>query len=106
LLEVQVEKSHPLGFRVQQNRLLLINQAELLVMPNVKWNSILKTNDKFVYHGFMGSLIKPKVAKSAFLATYQSGLGDFVWFGFNPLFRAIPNQTMVLFENAILYHGN
>ena len=106
LLEVQVEKSHPLGFRLQQNRLLLINQAELLVEPNTKWNSILKTNNKLVYHGFMGSLIKPKVVNSSFLATYQSGLGDFVWFGFNPLFRAIPNQAMVLFENAILYHGN
>jgi hypothetical protein len=106
LLEVLVEKTHPLGFRLQQDRMLLINQAELLVKPHNKWNSILKTTDKIVYHGFMGSLIKPKVANSTFLATYSLGSGDFVWFGFNPLFRAIPNQSMVLFENAILYHGN
>lgn len=106
LLEVLVEKTHPLGFRLQQDRMLLINQAELLVKSHSKWNSILKTTDKIVYHGFMGSLIKPKVANSSFLAMYSLGSGDFVWFGFNPLFRAIPNQSMVLFENAILYHGN
>jgi hypothetical protein len=106
LLEVQVEKSHPLGFRVNQVNMLLINQADQLFIPNVKWKAILQTSEKPVYFGFMGSKIKPKVSKSLLLASYSMGSGNYIWFGFNPLFRAIPNQSMVLFENSILYHGN
>lgn len=106
LLDVQVEKSHPLGFRLGQNHMLIINQAEQLIAPNTKWKSIVKTTEKPLIYGFMGNLIKPKVANSLFLATYSVGTGNYIWFGFNPLFRAIPNQSMVLLENAILYHGN
>jgi hypothetical protein len=54
----------------------------------------------------MGSQVKPKIDNSLWLATNSLGTGSFIWFGFNPLFRAIPNQTMTLFENALLYHGN
>ena len=106
LLEVQVEKTHPLGFRVNQASLLLINQAERLVKPNVKWKAILQTNEKPNYFGFMGSKVKSKVSNSLLMASYSMGSGRYIWFGFNPLFRAIPNQSMVLFENSILYHGN
>lgn len=106
LLEVQVEKSHPLGFRVNQSTLLLINQAERLINPTVTWKTILQTNDKPNYYGFMGNKVKPKVSNSLLMASYSMGSGCYVWFGFNPLFRAIPNQSMVLFENSILYHGN
>lgn len=106
LLEVQVEKSHPLGFRVNQSTLLLINQAERLINPTVTWKTILQTNDKPNYYGFMGNKVKPKVSNSLLMASYSMGSGRYVWFGFNPLFRAIPNQSMVLFENSILYHGN
>ena len=106
LLEVLVEKSHPLGFRINQANMLLINQSDQLIIPNVKWKAILQTSEKPVYFGFMGSKIKPKVSKSLLLASYSMGSGNYIWFGFNPLFRAIPNQSMVLFENSILYHGN
>jgi hypothetical protein len=106
LLEVQVEKSHPLGFRVNQANMLIINQADQLINPNVKWKAILQTSDKPVTYGFMGNLVKPKVANSLMLGMYSLGKGNYIWFGFNPLFRAIPNQSMVLFENSILYHGN
>jgi len=106
LLDVQVEKSHPLGFRLGQNHFLLINQSERLITPNIKWKSIVKTNDRQQYYGFLGNLVKPKVANSMFLAAYSVGAGNYIWFGFNPLFRAIPNQSMILLENAILYHGN
>lgn len=106
LLEVQVEKTHPLGFRLNQSSLLLINQAERLVKPNVKWKAILHTNEKPNYFGFMGSKVKSKVSNSLLMASYSMGSGHYIWFGFNPLFRAIPNQSMVLFENSILYHGN
>jgi hypothetical protein len=106
LLEVQVEKSHPLGFRVSQANMLLINQADQLINPNVKWKTILQTNEKPVYFGFMGSKVKPKLSNSLMMASYSLGSGNYIWFGFNPLFRAIPNQSMILFENSILYHGN
>lgn len=106
LVDVQADKSHPLGFRLGQNHMLIINQAEQLVTVNTKWKSIVKTTDKPLIYGFIGNLVKPKVANSLFLATYSVGAGNYIWFGFNPLFRAIPNQSMVLFENAILYHGN
>lgn len=106
LVDVHVEKSNPLGFRLGQNHMLIINQAEQLVNPNNKWKSIVKTTDKPLIYGFIGNLVKPKVANSLFLASYSIGAGNFIWFGFNPLFRAIPNQSMVLLENAILYHGN
>jgi len=106
LLEVQVEKTHPLGFRLNQSSLLLINQADRLIKPNVKWKAILQTNEKPTYFGFMGSKVKPKVSNSLLMASYSMGSGNYIWIGFNPLFRAIPNQSMVLFENSILYHGN
>jgi hypothetical protein len=106
LLEVQLDKTHPLGFRIGQNNMLVINQAESLMHPHARWKSILKTNEKPLYYGFMGNLVKPKIANSLMLGTYSLGAGNYIWFGFNPLFRAIPNQSMVLFENSILYHGN
>lgn len=106
LLEVQVEKSHPIGFRVNQANMLLINQADQLIIPNVKWKAILQTSEKPVYFGFMGSKVKPKVSNSLMLASLSMGSGNYIWFGFNPLFRAVPNHAMVLFENSILYHGN
>ncbi len=106
LVEVQLDKSNPMGFRIGQKSMLIINQAESLMYPHARWKSILKTNEKPVYFGFMGNLVKPKIGNSLLLGTYSLGAGNYIWFGFNPLFRAIPNQSMVLFENSILYYGN
>ena len=105
LIEANLEKTHPLGFRIQKDRVIVLNQVENLVLPNTQWKSILSTEKSTKYYGFMGSKVKGKLDHSMFLATFALGGGNYIWFGFNPLFRAIPNQTMTLFENAILYHA-
>ena len=106
LVLANLEKTHPLGFRMNLNQVLIINQAEQLMQSHAKWKSIVETSKNTPYFGFMGSQVKPKIDNSLWLATNSLGTGSFIWFGFNPLFRAIPNQTMTLFENALLYHGN
>jgi hypothetical protein len=106
LLEVKVENTHPLGFRLHQHHILLLNQFDLLVSPHNKWKNILTTNTNPTYFGFIGSLMKTKIPNSVLLATLPMGSGQYTWFGFNPLFRAIPNQSMIIFENSILYYGN
>ncbi|MFM7020546.1 MAG: M14 family zinc carboxypeptidase [Aquirufa sp.] len=105
LIEANLEKSHPLGFRIQRDHVIILNQVENLILPNTHWKSILTTEKSSKYYGFMGAKVKGKLDHSMFLATNSLGAGNYVWFGFNPLFRAIPNQTMTLFENAILYHA-
>ena len=106
LIEAKLEKSHPLGFRIQRDHVIILNQVDNLVLPNTHWKSILTTDKSSKYYGFMGAKVKGKLDHSMFLATYTLGAGNYIWFGFNPLFRAIPNQTMTLFENAIIYHAN
>lgn len=106
LVLANLEKTHPLGFRMNQNQVLIINQAEQLVQLHAKWKSIVETSKNTSFFGFMGSQVKPKIDNSLWLATNTLGSGSITWFGFNPLFRAIPNQTMTLFENALLYHVN
>lgn len=105
LIEAKLEKTHPLGFRMERDQVIIINQVENLVLSNHHWKSILSTDKSSKYYGFMGAKVKGKLDQSMFLATYSLGAGNYIWFGFNPLFRAIPNQTMTLFENAILYHA-
>jgi Zinc carboxypeptidase len=105
LIEATLEKTHPLGFRIQRDQVIVLNQVENLVVPNIRWKSILTTEKTSKYYGFMGAKVKGKLDHSMFLATYTLGAGNYIWFGFNPLFRAIPNQTMTLFENALLYHA-
>jgi hypothetical protein len=105
LIEANLEKTHPLGFRIQRNQVTILNQVENLVLSNNRWKSILSTDKSSKYYGFMGAKVKGRLDHSMFLATYTLGAGNYIWFGFNPLFRAIPNQTMTLFENAILYHA-
>ncbi|MHA8105823.1 M14 family zinc carboxypeptidase [Aquirufa sp. 5-AUSEE-100C1] len=105
LIEVNLEKTHPLGFRIQRDQVIVLNQVENLIVPNIRWKSILTTEKSSKYYGFMGAKVKGKLDHSMFLATYTLGAGNYIWFGFNPLFRAIPNQTMTLFENALLYHA-
>jgi hypothetical protein len=105
LIEATLEKTHPLGFRIQSDQVIVLNQVENLVVPNIRWKSILTTEKSSKYYGFMGAKVKGKLDHSMFLATYTLGVGNYIWFGFNPLFRAIPNQTMTLFENALLYHA-
>ena len=105
LIETNLEKSHPLGFRIQSDHVIILNQVENLVFPSKHWKTILTTEKSSKYYGFMGAKVKGKLDHSMFLATNSLGAGNYVWFGFNPLFRAIPNQTMTLFENAILYYA-
>ena len=90
---------------LRRNQVTILNQVENLVLSNNRWKSILSTDKSSKYYGFMGAKVKGRLDHSMFLATYTLGAGNYIWFGFNPLFRAIPNQTMTLFENAILYHA-
>ncbi len=106
LVVAQLEKSNPLGFRINQDQIILINQAEQLVSIHPKWKPIISTSSKTNYFGFMGNQVKPKLDHSLWMSTYSIGAGNYIWFGFNPLFRAIPNQTTILFENTLLYHAN
>jgi hypothetical protein len=107
LILANLEKSNPIGFRINRDQVIVINQAEQLVSKHPLWKSILSTpTSNTAYFGFLGNRVKSKVDNSLLLGTYSLGLGSYIWFGFNPLFRAIPNQTTALFENSILYHAN
>ena len=106
LVLAQLEKSNPLAFRINQDHIMLINQAEQLVSIHPKWKPIVSTASKTNYFGFIGNQVKPKLDNSLWMASYSLGSGNYIWFGFNPLFRAIPNQTTILFENSLLYHAN
>jgi hypothetical protein len=33
----------------------------------------------------------------------EKGKGKLVWFGFNPLFRAIPSEANSILDNCLLY---
>jgi hypothetical protein len=106
LLVGQVEKSHPLAFGINQDQLIILNQAERLIKPHTQWKSIVKTNNSTQIYGFVGNQVKKQVNNSLWMANYGLGAGNYIWFGFNPLFRAIPTQSIKLFENALLYHAN
>jgi len=66
LIEANLEKTHPLGFRIQRNQVILINQVENLVLPNHHWKSILSTDKSSKYYGFMGAKVKGKLDHSMF----------------------------------------
>ena len=106
LLVGQVEKSHPLAFGINQDQIIILNQAERLIKPHTQWKSIVKTNNSTQIYGFVGNQVKKQVNNSLWMANYGLGAGNYIWFGFNPLFRAIPTQSIKLFENALLYHAN
>ena len=103
LVEVAIENTHPIAFRLAQESMLIINQADELIKLSKSWNPILKTNANPNVFGFLGAKRKIQIGSSLFLGSQSEGKGNYIWFGFNPLFRAIPNQGLTVFENTLLY---
>ncbi len=103
LLLVEVEKTHPLAFRINESSMYILNQINDFVKLPKDFTPVLKTGLKPNIMGFVGANKKSQLANSLLLGVKEVDKGKIIWFGFNPLFRAIPNQGQTIFENCFLY---
>ena len=103
LLQVEVEKTHPLAFRINETSMYILNQINDFVKLPKDFTPVLKTGSKPNIMGFVGANKKSQLANSLLLGVKEVDKGKIIWFGFNPLFRAIPNQGQTIFENCFLY---
>ncbi|MFM1820694.1 MAG: hypothetical protein RLZZ402_1053 [Bacteroidota bacterium] len=103
MLQVEVEKTHPLVFRINETSMYIINQVSDFIKLPKDFTPVLKTSSKPTIMGFVGSNKKSQLANSLLLGVKELDRGKIIWFGFNPLFRAIPNQGQTIFENCFLY---
>jgi len=103
LLQAEVEKTHPLAFRINESSMYILNQVSDFVKLPKDFTSVLKTGSKPNIMGFVGANKKSQLANSLLLGVKEVDKGKIIWFGFNPLFRAIPNQGQTIFENCFLY---
>ncbi len=103
MLQVEVEKTHPLVFRINETSMYIINQVSDFIKLPKDFTPVLKTPSKPTIMGFVGSNKKSQLANSLLLGVKELDRGKIIWFGFNPLFRAIPNQGQTIFENCFLY---
>jgi hypothetical protein len=103
LLQVEVEKTHPLVFRINETSMYILNQVSDFIKLPKDFTPVLKTSSKPTIMGFVGSNKKAQLANSLLLGVKELDKGKIIWFGFNPLFRAIPNQGQTIFENLFLY---
>lgn len=103
LLQVEVEKTHPLAFRINESSMYILNQISDFVKLPKDFTPVLKTGSKPNIIGFIGANKKAQLANSLLLGVKEVDKGKIIWFGFNPLFRAIPNQGQTIFENCFLY---
>lgn len=103
LLQVEVEKTHPLAFRINESSMYILNQISDFVRLPKDFTPVLKTGAKPNIMGFVGANKKSQLANSLLLGVKEVDKGKIIWFGFNPLFRAIPNQGQTIFENCFLY---
>ncbi|MFM6942401.1 MAG: M14 family zinc carboxypeptidase [Aquirufa sp.] len=103
MLQVEVEKTHPLAFRINDSSMYILNQVSDFVKLPKDFTPVLKTSVKPNIMGFVGANKKAQLANSLLLGVKEVEKGKIIWFGFNPLFRAIPNQGQTIFENCFLY---
>jgi hypothetical protein len=103
MLQVEVEKTHPLAFRINDSSIYILNQVSDFVKLPKDFTPVLKTSSKPNIMGFVGANKKAQLANSLLLGVKEVDKGKIIWFGFNPLFRAIPNQGQTIFENCFLY---
>lgn len=103
MLQVEVEKTHPLAFRINESSMYILNQVSDFVKLPKDFTPVLKTGSKPNIMGFVGANKKSQLANSLLLGVKEVDKGKIIWFGFNPLFRAIPNQGQTIFENCFLY---
>ena len=103
MLQVEVEKTHPLAFRINDSSIYVLNQVTDFVKLPKDFTPVLKTSSKPNIMGFVGANKKAQLANSLLLGVKEVDKGKIIWFGFNPLFRAIPNQGQTIFENCFLY---
>jgi hypothetical protein len=102
LVQAQVENTHPFMFGFP-TELYFLNQASSLYRIDKSWNTLLKTDVKPKYLGFLGKNMSKLLPSSSFFAVKEKGKGKFVWFGFNPLFRAIPSEASSILDHVLLY---
>ncbi len=102
LVQAQVENTHPFMFGLP-TELYFLNQASSLYRIDKSWNTLLKTDVKPKYLGFLGKNMSKLLPSSSFFAVKEKGKGKFIWFGFNPLFRAIPSEASSILDHVLLY---
>jgi hypothetical protein len=103
MLQVEVEKTHPFVFRINETSMFILNQVSDFIKLPKDFTPVLKTSSKPAIMGFVGVNKKAQLANSLLFGVKEMDKGKVIWFGFNPLFRAIPNQGQTIFENLFLY---
>ncbi|MEY4384381.1 MAG: hypothetical protein RI995_1923 [Bacteroidota bacterium] len=103
LLEVNLENSHPYGFRNQNSKTYILNTSNTLFASSGDFNPILKTGNSPKVNGFLGSKIKKQISNTVWFGSKEIGKGTISWFNFNPIFRSIPTQGQTIIENILLY---
>jgi hypothetical protein len=83
--------------------MFILNQVSDFIKLPKDFTPVLKTSSKPAIMGFVGVNKKSHLANSLLFGVKEMDKGKVIWFGFNPLFRAIPNQGQTIFENLFLY---
>ncbi len=102
MVQASVENTHPFMFGLP-SQIYFLNQSTSLYSLDKSWNTLLKTDLKPKYLGFLGANMLKSLPSSSFFAVKEKGKGKFVWFGFNPIFRAIPSESATILSNCLLY---
>jgi hypothetical protein len=102
MVQASVENTHPFMFGLP-SQIYFLNQSTSLYSLDKSWNTLLKTDLKPKYLGFLGANMLKFLPSSSFFAVKEKGKGKLVWFGFNPLFRAIPSESATILSNCLLY---
>jgi hypothetical protein len=74
LVQAQVENSHPFMFGLP-TELYFLNQASSLYRIDKSWNTLLKTDVKPKYLGFLGKNMSKLLPSSSFFAVKEKGKG-------------------------------
>lgn len=100
VVEVTVDKSHPLGFGLGDKYFSLKTSSLRYDLLKKAWN-VGYLDENYRSYGFIGYKLKKDLKKSVVFAVEQKGRGHVVYLIDNPLFRSFWEQGKLLFSNAV-----
>lgn len=105
IFEVQVDRTHPLGYGLPATY-FAISQSANLYQPNFNGWTVGKYTAQPVVSGFVGSALKARWGNSFAFGVEEMGGGQVVLLKDNPLFRGFWYGGKLLFANAVFMAGN